>query len=166
MTKAAWSLALALSMSVALSAQNGPAKKVDANGNGYADTGYKVNRHLTPIYAYDYNGDWYWDLDDGRIYGTVPSIADLDTSTLTVCKYVENSRGAYNDTPYLDSGWILNTIVCTGKERGVYVYQIVHKSDPRYTGNPDLAIWGDWEYHVLTISGYGNLVTRFPAWVN
>ena len=33
---------------------------------------------------------------------------------------------------------------------------------PRYTGNPDWAIWGTWEYHVLTISGFGNLVR--PEW--
>jgi len=34
----------------------------------------------------------------------------------------------------------------------------VHETDPRYRGNPDWAIWGTWEYHVLTISEYGNLV--------
>jgi len=41
---------------------------------------------------------------------------------------------------------------------GAYNYLIVHQTDPRYTGNPDWAIWDTWEYHVLTESGSGNLV--------
>jgi hypothetical protein len=36
----------------------------------------------------------------------------------------------------------------------------VHETDPRYTGNPDWAVWGNWEYHVLTETGSGNLVRR------
>ena len=34
---------------------------------------------------------------------------------------------------------------------------VVSQSDPRYTGNPDQAVWGTWEYHVNTESGLGNL---------
>lgn len=30
--------------------------------------------------------------------------------------------------------------------------------DPRYQGDPDWAVWGTWEYHVLTESKLGNLV--------
>jgi hypothetical protein len=65
--------------------------------------------------------------------------------------------------PGMDSGWIQNHIVCSGVDRGVYQYLIVHKTDPRYTGNPDWAEWGgDWEYHVLVEAGSGNLVRRVP----
>ncbi len=38
-----------------------------------------------------------------------------------------------------------------------YNYLIVSQTDPRYTGNPDWAVWGTWEYHVLTMSHFGNL---------
>jgi hypothetical protein len=58
----------------------------------------------------------------------------------------------------MDAGWIINTINCSGfDDNGQYNYLIVHESDPRYTGDPDLAIWGTWEYHVNVESGVGNL---------
>jgi hypothetical protein len=133
--------------------------KQDADNNGYPDVGVEVNGHYTSVYAYDADGDWYWDLGDGRVQGTVASIDDLDQNTLSVCDYVNNYRGTfYNDT-FMDSGWIQNHIRCYGYDgKGHWNYLIVHQTDPRYRGNPDWAIWGTWEYHVLTESGNGNLV--------
>jgi hypothetical protein len=131
--------------------------KYDSDDNGYPDVGVNVNGHYTSVYAYDAN-DWYWDLGDGRIQGTVGSIDDLDPATLTRCDYVINYRGAFDNDPFMDSGWIQNHINCSGyDDDNHYNYLIVHQTDPRYTGNPDWAIWGTWEYHVLTMSGYGNL---------
>ncbi len=138
----------------------GHQKKADADGNGYPDVGVEVNGHYTSVYAYDLAGDWYWDLGDGRVQGSVGDPADLDQATATVCRYVNNYRATFNNDPYMDSGWIQNHIVCSGFERATYNYLIVHKTDPRYTGNPDWAVWGEWEYHALTVSGSGNLVRR------
>jgi len=132
--------------------------RIDSDGNGIPDKGVKVNGHYTSVYAYDANGDYYWDLGDGRIQGTVGSIDDLDEATLTTCDYVVNYRGAFENDPFQDTGVIFNHIRCHGYESGVFQYQIVNESDPRYSGNPDWAIWGNWEYHVLTESGAGNLV--------
>jgi len=130
----------------------------DADNNGYPDAGVEVNGHYTSLYAYDANGDWYWDLGDGRIQGTVGSVAELDQATLTTCDYVINYRADFGNDPFMDSGWIQNHINCSGyDDNGYYNYLIVHETDPRYTGNPDWAVWGTWEYHVLTISGQGNL---------
>lgn len=137
----------------------GHAGKGDADNNGYPDVGVTVNGHYTSLYAYDANGDYYWDLGDGRIYGTVASVDDLDQATLTTCDYVNNYRGTFDNDPFMDSGWIQNHINCSGyDDNGQYNYLIVHETDPRYTGNPDWAVWGTWEYRILTISGQGNLV--------
>lgn len=136
--------------------------KVDKDGNGYADAGVYVNGHYTSVYAYDDNGDYYSDLGDGRVQGTVSSIDDLDADTLTVCTYVNNYRADFGNTPFMDQGWIQNHVNCSGyDDNGTYNYLIVSDTDPRYTGNPDNAIWGNWEYIVLTESGNGNtLVTN------
>ncbi|MEX0747220.1 MAG: hypothetical protein WD275_04410, partial [Rhodothermales bacterium] len=91
----------------------------------------------------------------------LPSIAleELDQATLTQCDYVNNYRADFGNNPFMDSGWIQNHINCSGyDDNNHYNYLIVHESDPRYIGNPDWAIWGNWEYHVLTVSGFGNLV--------
>lgn len=125
---------------------------------GHCDRDGTVVGHYTSVYAYDAGGDWYWDLGDGRVLGTVASIDDLDPETLTVCDYVVNYRGDFGADPFLDNGWIMNVINCSGyDDNNQYMYLIVHESDPRYTGNADWAIWGTWEYHVLTFSGFGNL---------
>ena len=59
----------------------------------------------------------------------------------------------------MNEGWITNNINCHGyDDNGTYNYLIVSQNDPRYTGNPDWAVWGTWEYHILTLSGNGNLV--------
>jgi hypothetical protein len=50
--------------------------RYDADGNGVPDAGVYVNGHYTSLYAYDDKGDWFWDLGDGRIQGTSPSVDD------------------------------------------------------------------------------------------
>ncbi|HLC79470.1 MAG TPA: hypothetical protein VJG83_03485 [archaeon] len=131
----------------------------DKDNNGYPDLGVSVNGHYTSLYAYDNLGDWYWDLGDGRILGTVPSVDGLDQDTLTTCDYEVNYRGKFENDPFLNSGWIQNLINCSGyDDNNQYNYLIVHQTDPRYEGDPNWAIWGEWEYHVLTQSHEGNLV--------
>ena len=132
--------------------------KYDADDNGYPDVGVVVNGHYTSVYAYDADGDWYWDLGDGRIQGTVGAVDDLDEDTLTVCDYIVNYRGTFENDSFMDSGWIMNNINCYGHDdNGQYNSLIVHETDPRYTGNPDLAIWETWEYHTDVWSGTGNI---------
>lgn len=153
--------ALLLSSGAASAATTVPGhtgSRVDSDNNGIPDVGVVVVGHYYSLYAYDANGDYYWDLGDGRIYKTVPSVDDLDQDTLTECDYVVNYRGTFENDPFLNTGVITNNIRCHGYEKGAFYYQIVHKTNPRYTGNPDWAIWGTWEYHVLTESGVGNLV--------
>lgn len=137
-------------------------ERYDQDDNGYPDDGIYVNGHYTSLYAYDAEGDWYWDLGDGRIQGTVDSVDSLDQDTLTTCDYVVNYRADFGNDPFMDAGWIQNHINCSGyDDNGTYNYLIVHETDPRYRGNPDWAIWGSWEYHVLTESGQGNLVRPY-----
>lgn len=133
--------------------------KYDDDGNGFPDEGVYVNGKYTSVYAYDSNGDYYWDLGDGRVQGTVDSISELDESTLTTCDYQVQYRADFGNDAFMDAGWIINDINCSGyDDNNTYNYLIVHESDPRYTGNPDWEIWGTWEYHANTVSGYGNLV--------
>lgn len=156
-------LLLAVTAGVAGAATTVPGQtgkaRIDADENSYPDAGVVVEGHYYSVYAYDANGDYYWDLGDGRIQGTVASIDDLDQETLTVCDYVVNYRGTFENNPFMDSGVIFNHIKCHGyDDNHTYNYQIVHESDPRYRDNPDWAVWGTWEYHALTESGAGNLV--------
>lgn len=130
----------------------------DTDGNGYPDAGVEVNGKYTSLYAYDANGDWYWDLGDGRVQGTVDSVDALDANTMTSCDYQVQYRGGFENDPFLDNGWIMNNINCSGyDDNNKYNYLIVHESDPRYRGNPDNAVWGTWEYKTNTVSGLGNL---------
>lgn len=131
--------------------------RYDSDDNGYPDAGAYVNGHYTALYAYDANADYYWDLGDGRIQGTVGSVDELDAETLTVCDYVINYRADFGNDAGMDEGSIHNNIKCKGEVRGTYNSIIVSQTDPRYTGDPDLAIWGTWEYVVDTWSGYGNV---------
>ena len=132
--------------------------RIDADNNGIPDAGIYVNGHYTSLYAYDANGDYYWDLGDGRVQGTVDSVDELEEATLTSCDYVINYRADFGNDPFMNEGWIQNLISCHGyDDNNQYNYFIVSQTDPRYTGDPDWAIWGTWEYHVLTISGEGNL---------
>ncbi|MEX2515113.1 MAG: hypothetical protein WD335_03220 [Candidatus Paceibacterota bacterium] len=131
----------------------------DEDDNGIPDEGEVVTGKYTALYAYDAAGDWYLDLGDGREQGTVNSVDELDQSTLTVCDYQVQYRGSFENDPFLDSGWIINDIKCSGYDNnGTYNYVIVHETDPRYTGNSDWAIWNTWEFHTYTVSGQGNLV--------
>jgi hypothetical protein len=103
--------------------------RYDADNNGISDAGQEVNGRYTDTYV------------DGA----------------TVCKLTVTYRGDFGNTPYLDSGVIENHYVCKGPDgNATFNYQIVHESDPRYRGNPDWAVWGNWEYHVLTQGGQGN----------
>ena len=135
----------------------GHAKSSDVDGNDSPDAGVWVNGHYTALYAYDASGAYYWDLGDGRVQGTVGSVAELDQATLTTCDYVINYRADFGNDPYMDKGSIHNNIKCSGVEKGTYNSVIVSSDDPRYTGNPDLAEWGTWEYVVNTTSGVGNV---------
>jgi hypothetical protein len=132
--------------------------KYDADGNGFADVGVVVNGHYTSVYAWDANGDYYWDLGDGRVMGTVAGIAALDATTLTTCDYVINYRGTFENDPFLNTGWIQNHINCSGfADNNHYNDLIVHATDPRYTGDPTRAVWGDWELKGSTVSHQGNI---------
>jgi hypothetical protein len=138
----------------------------DQDSNGIGDVGVEVVCNYDSYYAVDGSGAYYWDLGDGRVY-TSPGVTDptdLDAATLDECFYRIHTRGTFNNDPFQDSGQISNMIRCTGASgTASYSYQIVHQSDPRFTGNPDFAIWGTWEYHVLTESGSGNLVHRLSG---
>lgn len=135
--------------------------RYDVDHNGFPDAGVYVSGHYTSLYAYDADGDWYWDLGDGRILGTVASPNDLNAATRTTCDYVVNYRADFNNDALMDHGWIQNHINCSGfDDNGHYNYLIVSDTDPRYTGNPDWAVWGTWEYRVLSVSGSGNLVAH------
>lgn len=104
-------------------------QKADKDGNGIADAGINVNNHysFTIAYAPDY-----------------------------VCTYVVNTRGDYGNTPYLDSGRIMNMIRCDiGGATYTYQYFFVHASDPHYTGE-GTPIWGTWEWFNLVESHLGN----------
>ncbi len=137
----------------------------DADGNGIGDAGVQVVCNFTAYYAVDANGDWYLDYGDGRdVVGTVSSPAELDSATLEECFYQIHSRGSFEDTPYQDTGEISNRVRCVGPD-GVTTYNwvMVASDDPRYTGDPALAVpeFGPgWEYAVNTESGKGNLVVK------
>ncbi len=135
-------------------------QRIDTDENGIPDEGIVTVGHYNSVYAEDAGGAYWWDLGAGRIYSSpgIESIADLNQGTLTVCDYVVNYRGTFENDPCMDTGYISNLINCRGNEPGHYNYLIVNESDPRYRGIPEYAIWGNWEYHVLTESGNGNLV--------
>ena len=146
------------SVAMAGTAVPGHQDRWDKDDNGYPDEGVTINGHYTSLYAYDSAGDWYWDLGDGRVMGTVDSVDDLDQGTLTACDYKVNYRGNFENDPFMNSGWIMNQINCYGyDDNNHYSYLILHETDPRYRGNSEWAVWGTWEYHVLAISGFGNL---------
>src|SRR5438067_6777192 len=103
--------------------------KTDADNNGISDAGVQV------VGNYD----------------------EVDVFGATTCKLRVNYKGDFGNTPYLDSGEIQNHYVCDGPDgHQTYNYLIVSSDDPRYSGNPDWAVFGTWEYHVLTQGGQGN----------
>jgi hypothetical protein len=137
--------------------------RYDMDNNGVPDAGVYVNGHYESVYAYDASGNYYWNLGDGRVQSStgISSVDDLDQATLTICEYVVNYRADFGNTPYMDKGWISQRILCRGHDYpsgpAVFFYLIVHATDPRYTGNSDYAVWGDWEYFAQVESGTGNL---------
>lgn len=135
-------------------------RSTDEDGNGIADEGVVVTGRYKATYAYDGDGDTYtYNLSNlGEEGGTVASIDDLDPATRTVCYYNVQYRGTFENDPYQDTGWIKNVINCKGRDSGSYSYVFVHETDPRYTREKPPAFDGDWEYHVLTVSGSGNVV--------
>ena len=129
----------------------------DADANGFPDAGVTVSGEYTSVYSYDNNGNWYWDIGDGRKWGNVLSAADLEQATLTTCNYQVQYSGNFENDPFLDNGWISNDINCSGyNDNGTYNYLIVHTTDSRYRGN-GVTVWGLWEYQPLAIPGFGNL---------
>jgi hypothetical protein len=135
----------------------------DMDNNGIGDVGVQVVCNYTSVYAYDYDGNYYWDLGDGRVQTSSPAITsadDLNQDTLTTCYYQVHTKGSFNNDPFQDTGEISNMINCRGVDNGSYHYQIVSQGDPRYTGNPDWAVWGTWEYHVDVEFNLGNVVAH------
>lgn len=133
----------------------------DADDNGIPDEGEIVTGVYKALYAYDASSDFYFDLGDGRVQGTVDSVSELDQTTLTVCKYKVQYRGGFENDPFLDNGWIKNNIKCSGYDYDgsqTFNYTIVHETDPRYTGEKPATFGGDWEYHVYAVGGEGNTV--------
>jgi len=107
----------------------GQQDRYDADNNGIPDAGQVVN---------------------GRY-------SEVDTFGDTVCKLVVTYRGDFGNDPFLNSGEISNHYQCKGPDGNqTYNYQIVSSDDPRYRGNPEWAVFGTWEYHVLTQGGQGN----------
>jgi hypothetical protein len=131
--------------------------RYDKDSNGYPDAGVYVTGTYKSLYAEDASGAYYWDLGDGRVYTTkgVTSVEDLDQDTLVTCDYKNNYRADFGNDAFMDQGWIINNIRCS--DGTTYHYLIVSSEDPRYTGDPELAVWGSWEYHVLSESGSGNM---------
>ncbi len=117
-----------------------------------------VNGKYKALYAWDAGGDFYFDLGDGRVQGTVDSVGELDESTLTVCDYVVTYRGDFEGSDFLANGWIRNNIKCSG-----YAYDrtqtfnslYVHETDRRYSEDLE-SIWGTWGILVNAIGGVGN----------
>lgn len=103
--------------------------RTDTDNNGFPDAGVQVVGNYTDVWV------------DGA----------------TTCKLRVNYKGDFGNDAYLNSGEITNHYLCKGPDgTQTYYYQIVSNDDPRYRGNPDWAVWGTWEYHVLTQGGQGN----------
>lgn len=135
-------------------------QKWDQDANGIPDAGVSVTGHYTSFYVYDASGAYYWDLGDGRVYTSsgITAVADLDQTTLSRYDYIVNYRGKFENDPFMNSGWIQNIVQASGYDYpngGEFITFIVHKSDPRYVGDPAFAIWGEWEIFGDIISGEG-----------
>jgi hypothetical protein len=91
--------------------------RYDADNNGYPDAGQYVNGVYTSLYAYDANGDWYWDLGDGRTGGTVGSVDDLDQDDSDRLPLRNVYRADFGNDPFMDAGWIINNINCRATRR-------------------------------------------------
>jgi hypothetical protein len=102
-----------------------------------------------PASAYDGNGSV-----PGQL-GREGAVTGHYLTTQYGCDYIVNYRGDFVGDAYLNDGWIFNKYVCEDGTQGTYL--IVYKTEPRWTGNPDRAIWGEWEIVVDTQEGVGNV---------
>jgi hypothetical protein len=111
----------------------GHTDRYDTDNNGFPDAGVEVNGRYTDVY-----------------------VAEGEVCNLTVIY-----RGDFGNDPYLNSGVITNHYLCRGPDGTVpYYYQIVHETDPRYSGNPEWSVWTTWEFHVLTVGKFGGNLVR------
>jgi hypothetical protein len=137
----------------------------------FCDAGVFVNGHYTELFAFYGDDNWYLDYGDdrpGNPDGNVGSVEELDEETRTVCDYVVNYRADFGNDYFMNSGWVQNHIKCSGyfvKNGDTPRHEnwtIVHKTDPRYEGNPDESKFeGDWEYHTHTISKEGSVLIPY-----
>src|SRR3954451_12613273 len=126
---AALSVAVPAAAMAATTVPGHTGSRTDADNNRISDAGVQVVGNYTDTYV---DGD-------------------------TVSSLRVNYKGDFGNTPSLDSGEIQNHYVCKGPGgNSTFNYEIVSNDDPRYTGNPDWAVWGTREYHVLTHGGQGN----------
>jgi hypothetical protein len=110
--------------------------RTDSDGNGYPDQGEVVTGHEWQTVEYPAAG--------------------------STCEYLVSYRGEFDNDAYQDTGWIQNVVTCTGGEyEGRATYLIVHRTDPRFTGE-GTPVWGEWEYHVQVEAGVGNLEVVRP----
>jgi hypothetical protein len=59
------------------------------------------------------------------------------------CDYVVNTLGDFGGDAYLNSGQMMNRVIC--EDGTVVTYHIYHESHPAYSGERE-SIWGSWEY--------------------
>jgi len=140
---------------------------LDGNDNDLPDVGVIVSGRYTSFIAFDSLGNFYWDFGDGTIF-TFPTgidIDDLNETTLSICDNQIIYQGEFNDDDVLDNGWIIEKERCYGynfAEPRIFVYLMVHESDPRYTNDPDQVVActasGCWEYQTAVVSGNGNIL--------
>lgn len=131
--------------------------RYDEDDNGFPDEDVEVTGMYKALVAYDANGNQYQRNPSGRglEYG---SLDDLDPETTTKCYYKVQYRGTFGNDPYMDTGWVKNEVVCKGYEPDNRTILWVHESDPRYTGDGKPAFGGDWEVHVDSQRGLGNVL--------
>ena len=117
-----------------------------------------VSQWITGVYYEDADGNYFWVIGDGRVYGSpgVTTLDDLDPETTVTYDYVVVSKGQFGDDPGLDNGVIFNRI--KGDDGSIMILRIVHNTHPSYTGEGIPEYQGEWEYTVLATNGVGNIV--------
>ena len=64
------------------------------------------------------------------------------------CDYVVNTLGDFGGDPYLNSGQMMNRVICD--DGSVTTYHIFHESHPAYDADRLTPIWGSWGYFETT----------------
>lgn len=136
---------------------NNDADRYDEDDNGFPDEGVEVTGVYKALVAYDANGNVYQRNPSG-IGREIGNLDDLDPETTTKCYYKVQYRGTFGNDPFLDTGWVKNEVVCKGYEPDNRTILWVHETDPRYTGSGQPAFGGDWEVHVDSQRGRGNVL--------